>query len=96
MQIYGRIWSKYHKQKPAFSGGSYGECENDPLLKVLKNAGSLTFIIGGLAEWSKAADLRSAGQLSARVRTSHPSLFFFVVQYCPGFLQMKDRSNRNK
>ena len=32
--------------------------------------------IGGMAEWSKAADLRSVGRLSARVRTSLPSLFF--------------------
>ena len=30
---------------------------------------------GGLAEWSKAADLRSVGRLSARVRTSLPSFF---------------------
>jgi hypothetical protein len=34
------------------------------------------FVIGGMAEWSKAADLRSVGRLSARVRTSLPSYFF--------------------
>ena len=32
-------------------------------------------IVGGMAEWSKAADLRSVGRLSARVRTSLPSFF---------------------
>ena len=34
---------------------------------------------GGMAEWSKAADLRSVGRLSARVRTSLPSLFFYFI-----------------
>ncbi len=33
--------------------------------------------IGGLAEWSKAVDLRSTGVITARVRTSHPSFFYF-------------------
>jgi hypothetical protein len=37
---------------------------------------ALNFVIGGMAEWSKAADLRSVGRLSARVRTSLPSYFF--------------------
>ena len=37
-------------------------------------------LYGGLAEWSKAADLRSVGRLSARVRTSHPSITYFFPQ----------------
>ena len=34
--------------------------------------------MGGLAEWSKAADLRSVERLFARVRTSHPPFLLFL------------------
>ena len=44
-------------------------------------------LYGGLAEWSKAADLRSVGRLSARVRTSHPSVFFFYFDGATKFLK---------